>query len=135
MPTNTDDQLADLVRSYENAFNTNNARAMNDLFADEPVFVNFGGNLVRDKQALHRAQSFVFAPGGPLERISVSYTIENITHLAPDLAAVHARQRTRQDGADGQVAGEDPMAAILLLVAQRTNGEWRIRVGQNTPVT
>jgi len=27
---------------------------MNDLFVDDPVFVNFGGNPVNDKEALDR---------------------------------------------------------------------------------
>ncbi|RKT86202.1 conserved hypothetical protein [Saccharopolyspora antimicrobica] len=132
MNTGTDRALTDLIERYERAFNTNDAKAMNDLFADAPVFVNFSGNLVKDKDALHRAQSFVFGPGGPLEAISVSYTIESITHLSTDLAVIHAHQRTRH--AESTDEHKDPMEAIFTAVAQHIDGEWQIKVGQNTPV-
>ncbi|ASR37750.1 DUF4440 domain-containing protein [Prauserella marina] len=135
MNTETDHALNDLVRHYEHAFNTNEAKSMNDLFADDPIFVNFGGNLVDDKEALYRAQAFVFDQGGPLENLSVSYTVESITHLAEGLAVVHARQRALRSGAASAGPREDPMEAILLIVAQLDDGGWRIRIGQNTPVT
>ncbi|MDA3646686.1 SgcJ/EcaC family oxidoreductase [Saccharopolyspora indica] len=133
MNTGTDRALTELIERYEHAFNTNDAKAMNDLFADTPVFVNFSGNLVKDKESLHRAQSFVFGPGGPLEAISVSYAVESITHLSAELAVIHARQRTRRTETTDNDR-EDPMEAIFMAVAQRTGGEWQIKIGQNTPV-
>ncbi|NYH78428.1 uncharacterized protein (TIGR02246 family) [Actinopolyspora biskrensis] len=135
MRNETDRALADLVESYEHAFNANEAGAMNDLFANDPVFVNFGGKLVRGKESLYRSQSAVFGPGGPLEDVSVDYTVESVTHLAPGLAAVHARQRTARSEAGGAEWSGDPVEAMFMVIAELVDGEWRIRIGQNTPVT
>lgn len=126
MHADADHELIALIKQYEHAFNANNALAMNDLFAADPVFVNFAGNLVSDKGVLLKAQQAVFAEGGPLADIRVSYTVEKITHLAPGLAAVHSRQRTR--------AENDLMEAVFLIVSRRTEAGWRIVLGQNTPV-
>nr|MDT0667116.1 hypothetical protein [Micromonospora sp. DSM 115978] len=60
---------------YERAFNTNDARMMNDLFAADPVFVNFGGQVVHGKDDLYRAQQLVFEAGGPLEHVRVAYVV------------------------------------------------------------
>ena len=122
-------ELVRLVQQYEDAFNANDANAMNELFDAEPVFVNFSGTVVSDKGVLLKAQQAVFADGGPLAAVDVTYTVEKVTHLAPGLAAVHTRQRSR--GTDGEA---DPMEAVLLVVARRTGDGWRIVLGQNTPV-
>ncbi|MQA10210.1 MAG: SgcJ/EcaC family oxidoreductase [Pseudonocardiaceae bacterium] len=135
MHTGTDRAQNDLIKHYEHAFNTNDANSMNDLFVDDPIFVNFGGNLVDDKESLYRAQAFVFGQGGPLENISVSYTVESITHLTAELAVIHSRQRTLRSEADTQDQRKDPMEAIFMVIAQLIDGEWRIKIGQNTPVT
>ncbi|WP_030106457.1 SgcJ/EcaC family oxidoreductase [Actinoalloteichus caeruleus] len=135
MATGSDRILTALVRDYEHAFNTNDARFMNDLFADDPVFVTFGGNLVDGKEELYRAQAAVLAPGGVLEHTSVSYTVERITRLDTGVAVIHARQRTRHSGTTDERAGKDPMESVLMLVAQLDDRGWRIRIGQNTPVT
>ena len=134
-------ELVRLVGQYEDAFNANDANAMNALFAAEPVFVNFNGIVVSDKDALLKAQQAVFAEGGPLAAVEVTYTVEKVTHLAPGLAAVHSRQRTRRpdnerntDGEQDTNGGADPMEAVFLIVARRTGDEWRIVLGQNTPV-
>lgn len=131
----TNGALNDLIKRYEYAFNTNDAKFMNDLFVDDPVFVNFGGNLVNDKEALYQAQLFVFGPGGPLESTRVSYTVERITHLTDALAVIHARQRTLVFEDDVEGDRKDPMEAIFLVLAEWADGSWRIKIGQNTPVT
>lgn len=135
MWSGTDRALVELVENYERAFNANEAGVMNDLFASDPVFVNFGGRLVRGKESLYRSQALVLGPGGPLEEVSVGYAVESVTHLAPGLAAVHARQRTAPSGTDDVERSGDPMEAMFLIVAELVEGEWRIRIGQNTPVT
>ncbi|WP_018636474.1 SgcJ/EcaC family oxidoreductase [Parafrankia elaeagni] len=124
-----------LLGAYEHAFNTNDARAMNDLFADEPVFVNFGGQLVHGKADLYRAQEFVFGPGGPLEHVRVRYLVLSTIFLSTDVAVVHSRQRSL--AADGALVetDTDPMEAMFTVVLTMNGGPWRIRVGQNTPVT
>ncbi|MCP2237722.1 YybH family protein [Prauserella halophila] len=131
----TNDVPDNLIKRYEHAFNTNDAKSMNDLFVDDPIFVNFGGNLVDDKESLYRAQAFVFGPGGPLENLSVSYTVEKITDLPEGLAAIHARQRTLRSDADAEDQRTDSMEAIFLVVAELVDGTWKIKIGQNTPVT
>ncbi|TDC38171.1 DUF4440 domain-containing protein [Actinomadura sp. KC345] len=77
------DQLAAVVESYESAFNGNDAEAMNALFSEDAVFVNFGGNLVFGAELLYRAQAHVFAPGGALENISVRYLVESTERFPP----------------------------------------------------
>jgi uncharacterized protein (TIGR02246 family) len=125
-------EVVELLERYESAFNANDARAMNHLFADGCAFVNFGGHLVEGKEALLAAQRAVFDPGGALEAVSVRYDPVRITELAPEVVALHARQRTL-----GWAAGEgrDPMAAVLLVVVRReAGGAASIVLGQNTPV-
>ncbi|WP_084628600.1 hypothetical protein [Amycolatopsis nigrescens] len=46
-----DDALTDVVARYETAFNVNDARAMNDLFAADPIFVNVAVVHVRQRPA------------------------------------------------------------------------------------
>ncbi|EHR53224.1 hypothetical protein SacmaDRAFT_5056 [Saccharomonospora marina XMU15] len=135
MTAGIDQGLDDLIKRYERAFNTNDAESMNALFVEDPVFVNFGGNLVDDRESLYRVQRFVFGSGGPLEDVSVSYTIERITHLTAGRAVIHARQRTLgADTASTDRPRKDPMEAIFMVVAELVGDEWRIRIGQNTPV-
>jgi len=129
MYADADRDLIELIKQYEDAFNADDAYAMNELFAAEPVFVNFSGSVVSDKGALLEVQQAVFADGGPLAAVDVTYTVEKVSHLAPGLAAVHSRQRSRQAGAI-----MDPMEAVFLVVARRTGDGWRIVLGQNTPV-
>ncbi|WP_017976658.1 SgcJ/EcaC family oxidoreductase [Actinopolyspora halophila] len=135
MRNETDRALADLVENYEHAFNANEAGVMNDLFANDAIFVNFGGKLVRGKESLYRSQALVFGPGGPLEDVSVDYAVESVTYLAPGLAAVHVRQRTARSEADGVERSGDPLEAMFVIIAELVDGAWRIRIGQNTPVT
>ncbi|NNH74804.1 SgcJ/EcaC family oxidoreductase [Nocardia uniformis] len=116
-----------LLAQYENAFNTNDADAMNALFWDDCTFVNFSGALVTDRSELLAKQRFVFAAGGPLHNISVRYGHEATVPLAPTVVQIVARQRTRD--------GIDPMHGVLILTAEKRNTEWRIRLGQNTPVS
>ena len=128
-----DSPLTSLLETYERAFNRNDALMMNGLFAEDCTFVSFGGNVVRGKEALHAAQVAVFEPDGPLASISVCYRPEHITMLSETVAVVHARQRTLGD--DGEpIDGPDPMEAVFTVTAQRVDGRWLIRMGQNTPV-
>lgn len=132
----TRDEIIAVVAAYEQAFNDNDAKAMNALFSDDTIFVNFGGNLVFGSQQLYRAQAFVFQPGGALENITVGYLVESVVFLAPNIAVAHTRQRTAET--DGTLANvhRDPMESILTLVLTRDDQSgWRIRFGQNTPVT
>ncbi|OEV04971.1 SgcJ/EcaC family oxidoreductase [Streptomyces oceani] len=133
-PSGGEDEVAEVVARYEAAFNENSAGAMNALFSSDTVFVNFSGTLVFGADHLYQAQSFVFAEGGPLADITVSYTIENIAFLTPEVAVAHARQRSV--GSEGQEGdASDPMEGILMMTLMRdAAGQWRIRMAQNTPV-
>jgi uncharacterized protein (TIGR02246 family) len=98
--------------------------------------VNFGGNLVFGAELLYRAQAHVFAPGGALENINVRYPIESVVFLTPDVAVIHARQRSATADGQSAAAEKDPMESILqMTLTQDAQGRWRIRVAQNTPVT
>jgi uncharacterized protein (TIGR02246 family) len=130
-----DQELTELISRYEGAFNANDAKGMNELFMDDVVFVNFGGNIVFGKEALYQAQKYVFSSGGPLEHIRVSYSIESIRFLKDDIAAVHARQRSLDFSSAHSGSEKDPMQAVFMVIAERHAGRWLIRVGQNTPVT
>jgi len=119
-----------LVR-YENAFNTNDADSMNALFWDDSTFINFGGGLVNDRDELLAKQRFVFAPGGPLHGVTVHYKHEATIELTPSIMQLVARQRTR----DSTDPAHDPMHGMIILTAEFRDDEWRIRTGQNTPVS
>lgn len=126
-------EVLDLLSRYETAFNSNDPDTMASLFAEDCTFVNFGEAVVLGRSDLHRAQSQVFTAGGPLESIQVTYRPEHATLLDADHAVVHARQRTMAP--NGELLGDDPMEAVFTLVLARTEKGWRIRMGQNTPVS
>lgn len=130
------DEIILVIAAYEKAFSDNDAKGMNALFSDDTIFVNFNGNVVFGSEQLYRAQALVFEPGGALENIDVRYLVESLVFLAPDIAVAHTRQRSVE--ADGTLSNgdADPMQSILALVLVRDEQQgWRIRVGQNTPVT
>ncbi|WP_225732611.1 SgcJ/EcaC family oxidoreductase [Nocardia sp. JCM 34519] len=121
---------AELLTRYERAFNDNDAAAMNALFTEACTFVNFSGKLVDGRAELLAAQKFVFDDGGPLTGVSVSYEPVKTIELSASLVQIVARQRTR-----GHIGPEpDPMHGIIILTARRDHADWRIHVGQNTPV-
>ncbi|NEW48106.1 SgcJ/EcaC family oxidoreductase [Nocardia cyriacigeorgica] len=120
-----------LLDRYENAFNTNDADAMNALFWEDSTFINFSGGLVADRDELLAKQRFVFAAGGPLHEVSVRYEHEMTIELTPAVMQIVARQRTR----DGVDPARDPMHGVIILTAEFRDDEWRIRTGQNTPVS
>lgn len=130
------DAVLEIAAAYEAAFNSNDARAMNSLFTDDATFVNFGGELVFGKEPLHQAQAAVFDRGGVLEHIHVRYLTEAVAFPDHDSALVHLRQRSARADRTLVDAMPDPMEGILTLVLVLTaSGDWRIRAGQNTPVT
>lgn len=126
-------EVLDLLSRYETAFNANDPDTMASLFTDDCTFVNFGGAVVLGRSDLHRAQCQVFAGGGPLESVAVTYRPEHATLLGTDHAVVHARQRTMTP--NGELLSDDPMEAVFTVVLARTDEGWQIRMGQNTPVT
>ncbi len=133
-PPDARDEIAEVVRRYEAAFNENDATGMNALFTGDAVFVNFSGNIVFGAEDLLRAQAFVFSPGGPLEDVKVRYTIESLVFLADDIAVTHARQRTLGADRPATTGDPDPMEGVFMAVLVHDSTGWRIRVGQNTPV-
>lgn len=126
-------EVLDLLFRYETAFNANDSDKMASLFTEDCTFVNFGGNLVLGRSNLHRAQSEVFATGGPLELIEVTYLPEHAELLDTEHALVHARQHTMSS--NGEPLAEDSMEAVFTILLTRTSTGWRIRMGQNTPVS
>lgn len=129
-----DDALSEVVARYEAAFNANDARAMNDLFATDPIFVNVAGTVVRGREPLYRAQEFVFGPGGPLHEVYVRYAVESIEQLSENVAVVHARQRPANLDGSLRPVDHGQRESVLVLVLTREAAGWRIRVGQNTVV-
>ncbi|UFS99638.1 SgcJ/EcaC family oxidoreductase [Nocardia huaxiensis] len=121
---------SDLLVRYEDAFNANDADAMNALFWEDRTFVNFSGSLVTDRDELLAKQRFVFAPGGPLHGVDVRYQQEATVALTPTVVQIVARQR----GKDSDDAAQDPMHGVIILTAELRGDDWRIRTGQNTPV-
>lgn len=126
--------LHDLLARYEAAFNEKRPDEMGALFTEDASFVNFGGSLVRGREALQRAQSVVLGPGGPLERVRLRYSVENLVFLAADIAVLHARQRSASTQADQLSSTRDPQHAIFVIVAEKRASGWLIRSGQTTPV-
>ncbi|MBL1075847.1 SgcJ/EcaC family oxidoreductase [Nocardia sp. 2] len=122
---------ATVLEQYEAAFNTNDADAMNALFWDEATFVNFSGSVSTNRADLLAKQRFVFAENGPLHDISVRYDVERTIELAPSFVQVVARQHSR----DTSASTPDPMHGVIILTLEQRESEWRIRTGQNTPVS
>lgn len=120
-----------VLAQYEGAFNANDADGMNALFWEDSTFVNFSGSVAANRDDLLAKQRFVFGVGGPLHDVSVHYHLEKTIELAPDFVQVVARQRTR--GSDDPA--QDPMHGVVILTLEQRESTWRIRTGQNTPVS
>lgn len=125
------DTAGRVLERYEGAFNSNDAEGMNALFWEDSTFVNFSGSVAVGRDELLGKQRFVFGAGGPLHDVSVEYHLEAAIELAPAIVQIVARQRTR---GSADLKG-DPMHGVIILTLERRDGEWRIRTGQNTPVT
>lgn len=126
--------LFKLVEAYQEAFNTNDAAAMSALFTEDTIFVNFSGKIVRGRAELKIAQEYVFRPGGPLENISVNYSIESVTRVEHNIALVHARQRALLDNGRLVDRERDDMHSVLTLLVVSSGDNWLVKSGQNTPV-
>ncbi|MGW6728173.1 SgcJ/EcaC family oxidoreductase [Nocardia sp. NPDC055029] len=127
----TIDAAVRVLERYEGAFNSNDADGMNALFWEDSTFVNFSGSVAAGRDELLTKQRFVFGANGPLHDVNVHYHLEKTIELAPTFVQVVARQRTR--GSDD--SAPDPMHGVIILTLEQRASEWRIRTGQNTPVS
>ena len=128
MPFDHPDSLA---RAFADAWNRHDMRDFANLFAPDANFVNVVGIWWKNQAEIeeaHRATHNTIFRDSRLEG-EVSSTIE----LAPDVVAIHySWSLTGAAAPNGSPAG--PRKGILLLVLQRDESGWLIKVAQNTDI-
>jgi uncharacterized protein (TIGR02246 family) len=119
------DALTALVREVERTQRTEDVAGFLSLFDDDAVWVTGGGKRLVGldviREFTQRALPGAFADGG-----SVTYEIEHVLFIAPDVVLTGVRQQYL--GPDGGLTS----AGLPSYIWRRRGGEWRIVVGQNT---
>lgn len=119
------DALTALVREFERTQCAEDVAGFLSLFDDDAVWVTGGGKRLIGLDVIRaftqRALPGAFADGG-----SVTYEIEHVLFIAPDVVLTGVRQQYLAPD------GSPTSSGLPSYVWRRRGGEWRIVVGQNT---
>lgn len=116
-----------LYRQLLEAWNNRNARGMSELFAEDGEMIGFDGSqsMGRDEILLHLEPIFEHHPTAKF----VS-KLRSVHFLGPDAAMLRAIAGMVPPG---QTELNPKVNTHQTLVADKTEGEWRIQLFQNTP--
>ena len=120
--------LVDLVATLERAQRQEDVDGFLALFDPDAVWVTGGGRRLIGKEAISAFTRQVL-PGG-MGGGSVTYEVEHIAFITPDVALTGVRQQYTD--AAGQPL--DDSAGCPSYVWRRVGGTWKIVAGQNTAV-
>lgn len=95
-----------------------------DLFRQDAIWTTGGGKRLFGRAAIAEFTARVLP--GAMKGIEVSYDVEHVLFIRPDVAAVKVRQR--YVGPDGEQLGT-PM-----YVMSKEDGRWLLTANQNTSV-
>ena len=119
------DALTALVREVERTQRAEDVAGFLSLFDDDAVWVTGGGKRLIGLDAIREFTQRVL-PGAFADGGSVTYEIEHVLFIAPDVVLTGVRQQYLAPD------GSRSSAGLPSYVWRRRGGEWRIVVGQNT---
>ena len=127
--TNEERELHKLVYQLESSWNAGDGDAFAGLFADDADVIHILGGYYTGRDAIRAGHRMIF--GTIYKGSTVRYGVERIRFLRPDVALVFLRQHL-QFFEDGQPR---ELEARPTIVAERTDGKWRIAALQNTRIS
>lgn len=121
--------IEDLIRQTETAVNEGNAESLAETFTEDAWSVGVTGQVLHGRDEILETSRQLLA--GPLRDLFARYLIDEVRHVAPDVAIVRKlAYATDQDGND--LDADHAMVALYVLV--RRSNEWRVLARQNTLV-
>ena len=121
--------IDDVIRHTEAAFNASDAEAFADTFTGDAWSVGVTGQVLHGRAEILEVSRRLF--GGALKGQFARYVVDEVRHLAPDVAI--ARKLAYATDAQGNGLDADhAMVALYVLVRGETG--WRVVARQNTIV-
>ncbi len=113
----------ELVDRIVESFNTRNAPAFANLFADDAEFVTIFGNRMRGREAISAGHQMVFET--LLAGTHIKATGVDVMPLGDDVAMMHATW-TRERLPDATPKTLPPGSGIFTFVARKTANDWKL---------
>ena len=127
--TNEERALHCMVYELEQAWNAADGTAFAAPFTEDADVIHILGGYYTGRPAIEAGHRMIF--GTIYKGSTVRYGVERIRFLRPDVALVFLRQHL-QFFEDGQPR---ELEARPTIVAERTDGKWRIAALQNTRIS
>jgi uncharacterized protein (TIGR02246 family) len=130
MGQDSDEEIRDVVRQWERAWNAGDMTAAAALFSDDADFVNVAGSHWHGRERIeteHAALHQTNLKGSVFTPLDVG-----VQRIGPGVALVHIQRVLRGDR-DRDGTPRQPRWGVLSWVLLRdVEGRWRIRSAQNT---
>jgi len=118
----------DFATKLSEAWNVHDMQAFADLFHDDAAFVNVNGTYAHGRHEIRKHHEAVHA--GFFRNSTMSMRVEDSHPPAAGVIVAHTGSEVRGDErAPGQVR-----RAVMTLVIEQRNGEWKISAAHNTNV-
>ena len=127
--TSEERALHGMVYHLEAAWNAADSAAFAEPFAEDAEFIHILGGYYSGRAAIAAGHRMIF--GTIYKGSTVRYSVEKIKFLRPDVAMVFLRQFL-QLYENGQPRELESRPTI---VAEQTDGQWRIAAVQNTRIS
>ena len=118
-----------VIRQTQDAFNAGDAEALANTFTDDAWSVGVTGQVLNGRDEILETSRQLLA--GPLRGQFARYVVDEVRHVAPDVAIVRKlAYATDEHGNDVDVGH----AMVALYVLVRDTDGWRVAARQNTLV-
>ena len=97
-------------------------------FAEDADYVVINGMKIKGRTAINKGHQGIFDT--VYKNSSLSYTIEQLRFLRPDVAVIHVQAELQVTQGDTTETGN----ARITLVMTKNNDKWEIAAFQNTPI-
>jgi uncharacterized protein (TIGR02246 family) len=121
--------IDDVIRQTELAFNAGDAEALAGTFTEDAWSVGVTGQVLHGREEILGVSRRLF--GGALKGQFAKYVVDEVRHLAPDVAIARKLAYATDDQGNGLDA-DHAMVALYVLVRVETG--WRVVARQNTIV-
>ena len=123
------DTIDEVINQTEAAFNAGDPEALAHTFTDDAWSVGVSGQVLRGREEILEVSRQLFA--GALRGQFARYVVDEVRHLAPDVAVARKLAYATDDRGD-DLDVDHAMVALYVLV--RGEEGWRVVARQNTLV-
>ena len=121
--------VQDVIRQTEAAFNASDPEAFASTFIDDAWSVGVTGQVLQGRDEILEVSRKLFT--GALDGQYARYVVDEVRHLAPDVA-IARKLAYATDEAGDDLEADHAMVALYVLV--RGEDGWRVVARQNTLV-